>query len=285
MTPTTGFTVSARGARPLAQRADLPGWLRGARRTHLRIGSSLCSRLMPGAAALDRAVRLARDEGLALELATPVVGDAALEELTGTLIQLAEEAPDAEVAVNDWGVLRVLIRRGRSLRIVAGRLLHRQMRDPRLAALEPRDLGHDRWPPAWRWGSSSSPAWRELAAACGVTRFEIDWTCPGPTTTPPEGLDVSLHLPLTLVGLGRTCVDHGPAGPVDGYGGDGPCSRACEGSPRELMEMDVGGGSVELLREGRAELHRQPPGELERASRWLTSMPRAVRVVVSGEGA
>ena len=285
MTAAAGFTVSVRGGRPLTRRTDLPDWLRSAPRSHLRIGSSLCDRRMPDGAALRRAIQLARDEGLGLEVATPVVGDVALEALTQRLIQLAEEAPDAEVAVNDWGVLRVLIRRGRSLCIVAGRLLHRQMRDPRLATLEPQDLGHDRWPPAWRWGSSSSPAWRELAAACGITRFEIDWTHPGPGTTPPAGLDVSVHLPLTLVGLGRTCLDHGPAGPLDGYGGDEPCSQACVRSPRGVVEMGSGARSLELLREGRAELVRQAPEALLRAHQWLSSMTRGARVIVAEEGA
>ncbi len=284
MTAAAGFTVSVRDGRPLTQRDDLPGWLRAAPRSHLRIGSSLCPWRMPDGAALRRAIQLARDEGLGLELATPVVEDGPLEALSQRLIQLAEEAPDAEVAVNDWGVLRVLIRRGRSLRIVAGRLLHRQMRDPRLVSLEPQDLGHDRWPPAWRWGSSSSPAWRELAAACGISRFEIDWAHPGPGTTPPAGLDVSLHLPLTLVGLGRTCLDHGPAGPVDGYGGDDPCSRACVRSPREVVQMGSGTATLELRREGRAELVRQPPEALQRTHQWLSSVARGARVIVAGEG-
>ncbi len=284
MTATAGFTVSARGDRPLAQRAHLPDWLRSARRSHLRIGSSLCHRRMPDAAALERAIGRSRDAGLGLEVATPVVGDVALEALTRLLLQLAEEAPDAEVAVNDWGVLRVLIRRGRSLRIVAGRLLHRQMRDPRLVTLEPRDLGHDDWPEAWRWGSSSSPAWREFASACGMTRFEMDWARPGPGPTPPTGLDASIHLPFTLVGLGRTCLDHGPAGPADGYGGDEPCGQACTGRPRGVVESSSAAGSVELLREGRAELVRQPPEELERARTWLVTPPRGTRVIVAGEG-
>ena len=280
MTLAAGFTVSARGRRPLADRGELPRWLRTAHRSHLRLGSAVCARLLPDEARLGRELRWAREEGLGVELETPVVGDTSLLRLRELLIRLAEEAPDAEVCVNDWGVLRVLIRRGRSLRVTAGRLMHRQMRDPRVETLQPRDLGSDRWPGAWRWGSSSSPAWRELAAACGVGRVEVDWTFQGLESTGPRGFDVSLHLPFALVATGRTCLACGPAGPVDGYGADLACARECSIASEKLI-LEPGPPAVEVVRAGRAELLRHHGEQLERARGWLDSGQRGLRVVVS----
>jgi len=281
VTPEAGFTVSARGHRPLADRDHLPPWLRAAPRSHLRLGSGVCARLLPDEATLGRELRWAREEGLGVELETPVVSDASLARLRELLIRLSEEAPDAHICVNDLGVMRVLIRRGRSLRVTAGRLLHRQMRDPRLAGLRPRDLGGERWPAAWRWGSSSSPAWRDLATACGVARIELDWTYQGLDGTPPRGFDVSLHLPFSLAATGRTCLSCGPAGPLDGYGVGRACARECRDDGTGVL-LDAGHQDVEMVRAGRAELVHHRSEQLDRARSWLESGPRGLRVVVSG---
>ena len=274
--------VSTRGRNPLARRAALPDWLRGARRTHVRVGSSICAQLLPDAAGLKRSIGFARDEGLGLEMATPVVGDDSLSKVQELLLQLAEDAPEAEIVANDWGVLRVLIRRGRSLRITAGRLLHRQMRDPRIASLTPRDLGSEKWPEAWCLGSASSPRWNELMASCGVTRIEADWTSQGLGMGPPARLELSLHLPMSLVALGRTCILNGPTGPAEGFGAQVACARTCVGAAQVELEMRVDGRALDLVRAGRAEWVRHEPAELNRARRWLESAPRVARVIVAG---
>lgn len=251
-----------------------PAWLPEPRRVdRVRIGSSLCPRLLPPPDRLRHAADMAISMCARLELETPPLGDGDLDRLRQLLDQLERTRPGAEVVVNDWGMLRVVHREYPLLVPVIGRVLHRQMCDPRIPAVDPDRLGGR--PPAWGLGSATSRGWARLVRRWGVQRVEIDWPLHGlePSAWAALDLELTLHLPLTLVASGRSCVLRDPLGAVDRADHGERCDLSCTHTAIHLEAPwgDRAGGEArpEMVRLGNAELARLPGQTLEAALDWV----------------
>jgi len=165
---------------------------RPVRRLHL--GNEFCERLIPSPTLLKRAIGLAEAVGLALTLATPSVPDAGLARLR----RLFRLLPDgAEAVVNDYGVLRLLLREFPGLEPVAGRQLCKAIKDPRL--------------PTEQWarlnpGGADAPAFGAMLEGFGIQRIELDVP---PYARPADlragGLNLSVHAPFGYALRGRIC--------------------------------------------------------------------------------
>jgi len=264
--------------RDLDRTADAPPWIDRLPRSRLRCGSSICEHLLPSVPRLASTLDSAAAAGVAVELATPPVRD--LARVAALLDPLSEATPEAEVVVNDWGVLRLVQRRYTSLRPVAGRQLVRAMADPRLASLDAPRFGTPDWPRAWRQGAAASPAWLAMVSDAGVRRLEIDWGPCGPDLADWEGtgMALTLHLPLALVATGRFCVHLSPRGPVDLA--SGPCPGPCLDRPSEVRVRGAQGDTVSVLCLGNAEAARIDATELGRVRTWLDSPHGPDRIAV-----
>ena len=100
------------------------GWQR------LYVGNEFCERLMPD----DDYIKRVRDEkgaDMPVSLVTPYLTDAGLNKVMDIIERFAVSEPlFDEVVINDWGLLRKT--RGLKLTRILGRLLIRQLRDPRI---------------------------------------------------------------------------------------------------------------------------------------------------------
>ncbi len=160
----------------------------------LRLGSEFCERLLPATADLERLLAVADGLGVAAALVTPMVGDAGLAQLQRLLARLPA---GSEVIVNDWGVLQRVADGFGALRPVAGRLLCKMVKDPRLES------------PVWARlypGHAGSAALVALLRRFAVTRLEMD--------VPPfaragdlevEGLELGVHAEVGFAAKGRVC--------------------------------------------------------------------------------
>jgi hypothetical protein len=172
---------------------DLAAWLAPLQPTHVHFGSEFCEHLLPSTRSLHQALRQAEQAGLCLALLTPLASPDVLAHLARLLPMLPA---GAEVVVNDWGVAHELATRFPALRPVAGRVLCRMTKDPRLDA---------RW--AGRCGHGlEAPAMRGLFERLGIRRLEIDM----PVFAEDEALDdlplpAGVHLPYVYVAKGRMC--------------------------------------------------------------------------------
>lgn len=160
----------------------------------LHLGNEFCERLIPSPTMLKQAVGLAGGAGLALTLATPSVADAGLARLR-RLFRLLPGG--AEAVVNDYGVLRLLLREFPGLEPVAGRQLCKTIKDPRL--------------PTEQWarlnpGGVDAPAFRDMLGRLGIGRVELDVP---PYARPADlragGLALSVHAPFGYAVRGRIC--------------------------------------------------------------------------------
>jgi hypothetical protein len=173
--------------------------LAGKKYGRLYFGPEFCERLLPAPAELKRAINFAESRGMEFTFVTPYLTDAGLKRA----LQLAKLLPhDSEIVVNDYGLLRMLQGSGHIL--VAGRILNRQHRDPKIAGFRgkaPKEmLSH------LRASSASNKAFLELLSSMGVSRVEFDNVLQGIDAKLPKGTESSLCMPYCFVATTRFCL-------------------------------------------------------------------------------
>lgn len=173
--------------------AALAAWLAGLQPTHLHFGSEFCEHLLPAERVLREALRRVEEAGLRFVLLTPVASPDVLARLHGLLPMLPA---GTEVVANDWGVAHELHTRFPALLPVAGRVLCRMTKDPRL---------HPGW--AGRCGHGlAAPTMCALFERLGILRLELDMPVLADDGA-LEGLPLpaGVHLPCVYVAKGRMC--------------------------------------------------------------------------------
>lgn len=190
--------------------------INGVQATYLYFGSEFCEFLLPNANSLELALRLAQRHGLNLVLVTPLASDNVIDQLKVLLPLLPQ---GGEVIVNDWGVASFLKREFPKLKRVAGRLLCRMIKDPRLS-------------PEWKhWCSHglNSKAFQSVLSRFGIERMELD-------LPPFAQLEtfftfdraVSVYAPFGYVSKGRICKIGSIAAPAQVKFSPGlVCRREC----------------------------------------------------------
>lgn len=180
-------------------------------------GSEFCEFLLPAVEVLKRALRLTQEAGCALALLTPIASDGVIDRL-GELLPLLPAG--SELIVNDWGVAAYAQRCQPQLRLVAGRLLCKMIKDPRLdsavwAELYPHGLG--------------GRSFRSLLDKLGIVRIELD--------LPPYakdqvfadlGIAAAIHAPYAYASKGRICkIGSLSLEPTQKFAPGRECEREC----------------------------------------------------------
>lgn len=162
------------------------------------IGHEFCERLVPDRGDIERVLEAVGDRGRRT-LVTPYVADRALTRIE-TLARrfLTDDSVFDEIVINDWGVYHLL--RDYPVRRVLGRLLVRQLRDPRVIADRRRN---DALRTASDELSVSAPFLTFLLEA-GFDRIEVD-TLPSNLPAVADKIHVSLYRPYTYITTTRLC--------------------------------------------------------------------------------
>jgi hypothetical protein len=215
--------------RPLLPRGDTVA---------LYFGSEFCEDRLPDAMEAIAFCDLAHERGWEPTLATPLVSGDGVQRIDRLLGALAMNGRDVSVVFNDWGVLRLLRERHRSLPRRAGRLVNRSLRDPRGYRDAPNGTAtHD---------PSRNERTRRLLCALGVAALETDadleggWLGGG-VDDERAPLARALHVPFTFAASGRACPLKAALHPDAGFAkslGD-PCTAPCRGKPLAVTRPDT----------------------------------------------
>jgi len=170
----------------------LAQWLACFAPTHFYLGSEFCEHLLPSPRIVETGLRQAREHGLRFSLLTPVASPQVIRDLAVLLPLLPKEA---EVVVNDWGVACLVRETHPSLRLVAGRILCRMIKDPRLP--------NSGW--AVQCGFDFEPL-QSLFERAGFQHMEIDTPIFADADMFSRlPMRKSVHLPYFFVAKGRMC--------------------------------------------------------------------------------
>jgi len=203
--------------------------------SRVHFGNEFCERLLPSRAEFESVIKLISAAGVGFSLVAPMLTDDGLDAAQ----QLLEALPDdSEVVANDWGLMRRVRRRFPRLRLSAGRLLCRMLKEPRAPSAQYMELGGHGF---------MNPGFEGLLRRFGVSRLEIDVP---PFATVEDlrapGHRVSVHVPFGFTTVGRICRIgslHQP--PARKFATGHNCARECLSyvtameSPREPRGSDL----------------------------------------------
>lgn len=251
----------------------LAAWLAPLRPTRLHVGSEFCERLLPEPELLARTLAEASAAGLEVCLLTPVASPEVLRALDALFALLP---PGAEVVVNDWGVALRLRERHPLLQAVAGRILCRMLKDPR--------LGNPQYAPPAAHGFAS-PWQQRLFGRVGIARVEMDMplfaTADSFNDVP---LPLGVHLPFAFVAKGRICRTAGLARPGPERFAPRPfCHHECLGlAARTARAREGMHDAWETLHVGNTMFCRHSAASLG-ALATAVAAGRVARLIVPGE--
>lgn len=163
------------------------------------VGHEFCELLIPEEGDLLKILE-GIDPALPMTLVTPYVTEKGLAKIEILVKRFLHESggPFDEVVFNDWGVFRMLKQYGGKR--VLGRLLVRQLRDPRIIAIKGRD------PEAVPGleDLSINDAFLQFLQEQGIEHIELD-TVPENLQRLQERVRISLYRPFTYVTTTRMC--------------------------------------------------------------------------------
>lgn len=216
----------------------------------LQFGSEFCETLLPNPGQLRQVAAAAGLTGVALTLVTPIMSDAGIARLKALLPQLH---PGSEVVANDWGTLRLLARERPDLVPIAGRMICKMVKDPRLPSAE--------WARLYPHGIHAGPFARVLTGL-GVGRIEMD--------VPPFAdigdfrstrFKVSAHAPFGFSVKGRACRIGSLNQPEEAKFATGhACRKECLTLVGELSRPELGANDLYTFQRGNTVFYRHSDG-------------------------
>jgi hypothetical protein len=168
--------------------------------SRLYFGHETCERCLPSLSELEKAKKICSKNAMGFSLVTPFCTDAGIKKVSLLMKRLSQED---ELVVNDFGLLFLASKKFRA-RLVAGRLLNRQYRDPRIALFKkaPEEMRQH-----LRLSHSSNGLFRELVREYNVERVELDNLLQGiATNLSSTALKGSLYYPFVFIAATRFCL-------------------------------------------------------------------------------
>jgi hypothetical protein len=203
----------------------------GQRASRVYLGNEFCPYLAWSQDELLKGAQLASSAGLELTVVFAPQWESSLDRSLGLVKTLLNNHPETEVVANDWGFLAALA--ALSVKGVAGRLLYKAKRNPRLSrATLPTGLpeGSDnreevlqRQLAEWALLPSDSPWLAEWLNQLATTRVEVELVPQGLKCDTENPLPLSLHVPWTYITGGGHC----PVAVLKNEGATTSCARGC----------------------------------------------------------
>lgn len=198
-------------------------------------GSEFCIDLLPDSAKVAQLCRHAARSGIEAVLLTPLATPPGLARVRRLLEELAKTGETPAVVFNDWGVANLLLESFPHLKLRAGRLMNRGLRDPRLME---KAIPPDNAP------ENQVRRFRSLLAELGVTALESDTDLEGSYLGDGrEGLQRTLHLPYSFAASSRNCLIKAEAALADDQvftkGLGLSCSGLCRSNWHRIYRLDT----------------------------------------------
>ncbi len=189
--------------------------------SRIYFGTEFCERLLPSIKDFLAVKKFCEGADAKLSFVTPYLTDSGLRRVL-PLVRLLSASD--ELVLNDYGLLCAA--EDTKARLVAGRLLNRQYRDPRIVSFRksvPKEfLRH------LRQSHASSKQFQKFLLQRGIARIELDNLAQGIATNLGSGMQASLYIPFVFVSTSRMCLTancdkisfHNMIGVL-------PCSKEC----------------------------------------------------------
>jgi hypothetical protein len=171
--------------------------------SRLYFGTEFCERLIQQESQLGKVLSFAKKNDLDFTYVTPYATNLGLKIIEKNVLIISKELNNAEVVVNDWGVLKLICKY--PVKPVLGRLLSKQKRDARILNLIGKSpklmIAH------FKKSNLELPIYQDFLNKRGINRVEIDNVFQGTDLDFSSlGLKASIYYPYIYVTTTRRCL-------------------------------------------------------------------------------
>lgn len=198
--------------------------------TRIYFGNEFCEFLIPSKKDIDVLVEKIKEKNLDFTLVTPVVTDYGLGKIQEVIEYLYElDINNFEVVFNDWGTMQLIKEKYNNLTLIAGRVLDKTPRDPRVKKDDYSYYFTEEGQSYIKKSSISSISYQNILIKNNIMRAELDLL--------PQGyemnncnidVNVSLYIPYGFVTTGRLCMVRNLGSDNKFCFGEKKCSHNCK---------------------------------------------------------
>lgn len=255
--------------------------------TRIYFGSEFCQyRLMP-LAIVKKALDYCWTNGFEFTFATPYVHGVKYEQISEILAFLNETAKETgktiEVVVNDWGVYHLINKNYPFLKIAIGRLLNKNIRDPRVANYYNDERAPENGKGFFKQSGLLSYWFDSFLKKGNVTSIEFDELIQGyELASETENFyKTTFHYPFGTVASGSACmVGFLEADKKDKFRGDPSCKQQCQKYVFALKNRIISDIDTGIFQKGNTAFYSYKREMIERGLQQLNEIDNA-RIVYS----
>jgi hypothetical protein len=235
--------------------------LMAANSVRIYVGDEFCIHRLPHIDELDAVCRSANAISGGLTFLTPPLTDEGMEKCAAAFDYFKENAPQAEVVVNDWGVLVFLQQHYPLFRLSLGRLLNRGFKDPRLRNPEEASRFSAETAELFNTCTFDVKEFAEKMQELKVKRLERDLLPYGDAEIPNhDGLESSVYFPFGYVSTGRLCwMASFNASAARKYSISDGCRQPCN---TMSLKLNRAGTNLQLFQAGNTIFYLYAPSKL-----------------------
>lgn len=255
--------------------------------TRIYFGSEFCQFRLMNVAIVKKALEYCWERGFEFTFATPYVHEAKFQQLTEILSFLNETAKETgraiEVCVSDWGVYHTVQKNYPHLEIAIGRLLNKNIRDPRIANFYNSEKAPEKGKQFFKQSGILSEWFSKFLKSGEVTSIEFDELIQGSDIEGENDHPYSMafHFPFGVTASGSACmVGFMDTEKKDKFRGDTHCKQQCQHYVFELKHRNIPEISTGMYQKGNTAFYSHNQAMIGRSLRQLKEMKNA-RVVYS----
>lgn len=167
----------------------------------LYVGDEFCYLRMPDISSIKKLTQRIGSNNISI--LTPYLTQSNLDQFRHFLLDLHTIGDDFEIVFNDWGTFNLIRGNDFHFKLVAGRLINRQKRDPRLKEIIKRSVGDTA--NYLKNTAAGSSAMENFFKKNGVNRIELDNVFQGINKI--EHLKASIYYPEVFISVSRKCMN------------------------------------------------------------------------------
>lgn len=194
--------------------------------SRLYFGAEFCENLIPSAEDLNSVLEFISKNKMDFTFVTPFLTNEGIKKIKLLLNLVAKVKPNAEIIINDWGLLGLVNREYLGLNLSLGRLLTKQKRGPQILNLlgkVPEDMIRH-----FKQSNIDSSVLSDFLVSRQVKRVELDNLLQG-ISRPFPSLKGSLYMPFAYITTTRLCLFSSLDDKIDKpLRAITPCNKECQ---------------------------------------------------------
>jgi hypothetical protein len=219
--------------------------------SRLYFGIEFCQNLLPSKEEIGQILRFIFEKRIDFTFVTPYLTNEGMEKIKGLLSCVIDAQAEAEIVINDWGLLEWINQEYPGLNLALGRLLTKQKRGPRILKLI--GIVPDTMIQHFRKSNVDASAAIDFLIERQIKRVELDNLLQG-ISRPPHSLKGSLYIPFAYITTTRLCLLSSCENESDKYlRMVSACNRECQRYTFKLTHKNM---PVDLLLKGNTQFFR-----------------------------